>query len=170
MIALVLALAAPAEAQVQAYRLDRAHASLHFSMRQFGVPWGGVFTDFDAALAFDRARPQDARLDVTIRAASVQAGAGATAMRRAFEAERHPIIRFVSTRVEPRGQGGVRIEGLLTLRGITRPIVLDATVSDAHPLTFTASGAFHRSEFGIRGWPWASDRVDLLIEAPFRPA
>ncbi|MGH6950742.1 MAG: YceI family protein [Vitreimonas sp.] len=169
-VVLILALAAPAQAQVQAYRLDRAHAALRFEMRQFGVPSGGAFADFDAALQFDPARPQDARLDVAIRAASLDAGVATGMMLRAFEAARHPVIRFVSTHVEPRGEGAFRIEGLLTLRGVTRPVVLDATVNTATPLTFTASGAFRRSAFGIGGWPWASDRVELSIEAPFSPA
>lgn len=169
-VVLSLALAAPAQAQVQDYRLDKAHAALRFEMRQFGLRWGGAFKDFDAALELDRDRPQDAHLSVTIRAASVEAGAGRQSMLRAFEAERHPVIRFVSTRVEPLGGGAFRIEGLLTLRGVTRPVVLDATMSQAAPLTFTASGAFRRSAFGISGWPWASDRVELSIQAPFRPA
>ena len=169
-IVLMLALAAPIHASAQEYRLDRTRAALHFEMRQFGVPWRSTFSDFDATLVFDPARPHDARLRVTIRAASLDAGAGTQTMLRAFEAERHPVIRFVSTRVEPRGASAFRIEGLLTLRGVTQPIVLDATMSEAAPLTFTASGAFRRSAFGIDGWPWVSDRVELSIEAPFNPA
>ena len=169
-VVLSLALAAPAQAQVQDYRLDKAHAALRFEMLQFGLRWGGAFGDFDAALEFDRARPQDARLSVSIRAASVEAGVGRESMLRAFEAERHPVIRFVSTRVEPRGAGAFQIEGLLTLRGVTQPVVLNATMSETAPLTFTAWGAFHRSAFGISGWPWASDLVELSIQAPFRPA
>lgn len=169
-LVLILTLAAPAHADAQDYRLDEAQAALHFEMRQFGMRWRSAFADFDAVLQFDRARPQDARLSVTIRATSLDAGAGTQTMLRAFEADQHPVIRFVSTRVEPRGPAAFRIEGLLTLRGVTRPIVLDATMSEAAPLTFTASGAFRRSAFGIHGWPWVSDRVELSIEAPFSPA
>ncbi len=169
-VVLMMALAAPARADAQEYRLDKTQAALRFEMRQFGLRWGGAFADFDAELQFDRGRPQDARLSVTIRAASVDAGAGTQTMLRAFEAERHPVISFVSTRVEPRGPTTFRIEGLLTLRGVTRPIVLDAVMREAIPLTFTASGAFRRSAFGIHGWPWASDRVELSIQAAFSPA
>jgi polyisoprenoid-binding protein YceI len=167
--ALILALSAPARADTLAYRLDQPHAALHFAMRQFGMPWGGRFANFDAALAFDHARPEDARLSVVIRANSLNAGAGTATMLRAFEAERHPTIRFVSTRIEMRTSSTARVEGLLTLRGVTRPIVLETTMSEGPPLTFRASGAFRRSDFGIIAWPWVSDRVDLSIEAPFTP-
>jgi polyisoprenoid-binding protein YceI len=164
-LALILALTAPARADERDYRLDRAHAALHFTLGR----WSGAFADFDAALKFDRERPHEGRLDVVIRTASVDAGADTALVRRAFEAERHPFIRFVSTRIEPRPGSSARIEGLLTLRGVTQPIVLDATLNEGGPLRFIASGMFRRSAFGIRGWPWTPDRVELIIEAPFTP-
>jgi polyisoprenoid-binding protein YceI len=164
-IALISLLAAPAHADEFDYRLDRAHAALHFTLGRLG----GAFGDFDAALRFDRLRPQEAHLDVEIRTASVHAGADTALVRRAFDAERYPSIRFVSTRVAPHPGSSARIEGLLTLHGVTRPIVLNATVSEGGPLRFIASGMFRRSAFGIRGWPWTPDRVELRIEAPFTP-
>jgi polyisoprenoid-binding protein YceI len=165
-LALILLLAAPAYADALAYRLDRRHAALHFTLGRMD----GAFADFDAALVFDRARPEEARLDVLIRSASVDAGGATPLVRDAFEARRYPYIRFVSTRVEPGANSSARIEGLLTLRGVTHPIVLDATMNEDGPLRFVASGAFRRSAFGIGGWPWTADRVELRIEAPFSPA
>jgi len=165
-LALILLLAGPAHADEFTYRLDRQHAALHFTLGRMG----GAFADFDAALVFDRARPEDARLNVLIRSASVDAGDATPFVRGAFESQRYPFIRFVSTRVEPGPSATARIEGLLTLRGVTRPIVLDATMNEDGPLRFVASGAFRRSAFGIRGWPWTADRVELRIEAPFSPA
>jgi polyisoprenoid-binding protein YceI len=164
---LVLAIALTPRADAQPYRLNQAEAALHFAVRQFGLKLDGRFTDFDAALEFDRAKPETSRLDVTVRAASLQAGPATNAMLRAFEAAQHPQIRFVSTRVEPAGENEARIEGLLTLRGVTRPIVLQARMSETDPPAFNASGAFRRSAFGVRAWPWTSDRVVLTIQAPF---
>jgi polyisoprenoid-binding protein YceI len=166
-VALMLAFALAPRTEAQPYRLNQPEAALHFAVRQFGAKLDGRFTDIDAALDFDRAAPAAARLAVTVRAASLQAGAATNAMLHAFEARQHPEIRFVSTRVEPSGRADARIEGLLTLRGVTKPIVLQARMSESDPPAFYATGVFRRSAFGVRAWPWTSDRVVLTIEAPF---
>ncbi len=168
-LALAFALHTAASAEERAYRLDRQNAALQFSLTQFGFKTRGAFTDFDAALAFDRERPQDATLSVEIRTGSVEAGVATGAMRRAFDASNHPQIRFVSTRVTPREDGSAAVEGLLTLRGVTRAIILETRINGADPLVFHANGWFRRSAFHMRGWPWASDRVELIIDAPFTP-
>jgi len=164
---LALAIGGVAGAEPRDYRLDRAHAELRFELKRLGLRWSGRFDDFDAALMLDRDHPHEARLSVTIRVASLDAGIGTPVALQLFEARRYPQIRFVSTRVEPRAGSSARIEGVLTLHGVTRPLVLDAALADGDPLTFMASGSFSRRAFGIDGWAWTSDRVVLTIVAPF---
>jgi polyisoprenoid-binding protein YceI len=172
MLALLAAVAAmwtsPTLAQQRAYSLDSAQARVLFSVRQFGLPWiEGGFSDVSATLVLDRTRPEDASLHVEIRSGSVFATAQAAAMRRAFEPERYPVIRFVSTRVAMETETSARIEGLLSLHGVTRPVTLVSSLSSDDRMEFSASGRFRRSAFGLRSWGWAGDWIELTISAPF---
>ena len=89
-----------------------------------------------------------------------------------FDAAKHPEITFTSTRVEAAGGDRLKITGDLTIKGITRPVVLDATLNGRgeHPMAgreaigFDATTTVKRSEFGL-GYavPAVSDEVVLRI-------
>ena len=84
----------------------------------------------------------------------------------------YPEITFTSTAVEAAGEGKLEITGDLTIKGITRTVVLDATLNGAgpHPMAgreaigFDASMTVKRSEFGL-GYavPAVSDEITLRI-------
>ena len=92
-----------------------------------------------------------------------------------FDTANHPTARFRSTAVAMRGNAGT-VRGDLTIKGVTRPVTLDATFVGAGPnpmskkvnFGFRATGAVKRSDFGLgRAVPVVSDRVDLTINAAF---
>ncbi|CAA9503833.1 MAG: Protein yceI precursor [uncultured Sphingomonadaceae bacterium] len=94
-----------------------------------------------------------------------------------FDVERFPAARFVSTRIEPRGQEAT-VTGNLTLRGVTKSVTLRARFVGAGAMMgkdtvgFRAEGRIKRSDFGISyGLPLVSDKVLLTINAAFdKPA
>jgi polyisoprenoid-binding protein YceI len=96
-----------------------------------------------------------------------------------FGAEKHPTASFTSTSVEANGQKA-RITGNLTIKGVTRPVTLDAEffgagtnpMSKKREVGFSATAQIKRSEFGLGyGVPAITpDRVDLRISAAFRRA
>jgi polyisoprenoid-binding protein YceI len=74
------------------------------------------------------------------------------------------------------GERTARIEGDVTMHGVTRPLTLDATFggSGANPMSkaftigFSATGTLKRSEFGVSKYvPFVSDEVRLKISAAF---
>ncbi len=89
-----------------------------------------------------------------------------------LDARAHPTIRFQSTAIRPNNPGnlsqGGQIDGMLTIRGVTRPVTLNAAVfrqagtaeGDLSQLSFRISGAVKRSDFGATGY---SDLVDDTI-------
>lgn len=98
-----------------------------------------------------------------------------------LDAENHPLVRFISTEVRLGAQGriseGAEIDGLLTLRGVTRPLTLTATLNrpagtaadDLDRLYVQLNGGLSRAEFGATGFSGlAADRVDLDIRAEIR--
>lgn len=93
-----------------------------------------------------------------------------------FDAANYRTIRFVSKRFVRTGKAVGKLEGDLTVRGVTRPVVLDVVFNGygVNPLTkedtlgFSAEGRFSRAQFGLATWyPAVGDEVRVRIEAEF---
>lgn len=171
------------------YTLDRAHASLTFRVSHLGFShYTTHFERFDARLQIDPADPVHASVTATIDPRSIETPYSNLneVLQKAewFESAQFPEIVFRSTNIELTGPASARITGELSLRGMTRPVVIDATFNGgwAHnPLDpkgarigFSAHGALKRSDFGLSfGIPPAgsnlgvSDEVEFAIEAEF---
>ena len=87
-----------------------------------------------------------------------------------FEAETYPTATFNSTKVEAVGEGKLKVTGDLTIRDITKPVVLDVTLNKAGEsngsatIGFDATTTIKRSEFGVGLYvPNVSDEVKLRI-------
>ena len=120
----------------------------------------GQFTKVAGTIQFDEARPQASSVTATIDTASIT-----TFNERRdqhlrtndfFNAERWPAITFTSTRIEPAGEGHWRVHGTLTIRDVTRPVVLDTEYEgqgqDAYGQQragFTATTEINRKDFGV---------------------
>lgn len=89
-----------------------------------------------------------------------------------FEAAKYPDIRFKSTSVTDRGDGKLQIDGILRIKGIDKPVVLQArrNKQGMHPMAqrpavgFDATTTLKRSDFGVDAFaPDVSDEVQLRI-------
>ncbi len=167
------------------YRLDPNHASIIWRVGHLNglSRFVGRFDDFDAALDFDPAAPEQSRLTATIDATSINTGLGDFDGQIAnnanlLDARRHPEIRFESTALELNGDNRATLTGDLTLRGVTAPVTLDVTFNGAtrDPLRrgaqvvgFSARSTVRRSDFGADAYVrfGVADDVELLIEAEF---
>ena len=68
-----------------------------------------------------------------------------------LDVERHPTIRFASSRVVGEGEGKLRVTGQLTLRGVTRELTFPATVAlETGGVRARATLTFLQSAFGYR--------------------
>jgi polyisoprenoid-binding protein YceI len=93
-----------------------------------------------------------------------------------FDAANYRTIRFVGTRFIRTGKAAGKLEGNLTIRGVSRPVVFDVAFNGygVNPLTkedtlgFSAQGQFSRAQFGLATWyPAVGDEVRVRIEAEF---
>ena len=91
-----------------------------------------------------------------------------------FDVMRFPQMTFRSDKVVRTGDATLTVEGLITLRGITKPMTLDVTVSDRRPdappgtryARFRGSGKIKRSEFGMTKFvDMVGDTVEISIRA-----
>ncbi|MEE4594908.1 YceI family protein [Streptomyces sp. DSM 41524] len=163
--------------------VDPAHSRIGFSVRHAMVSTvRGAFTEFESRLYFDGRDPRRSRAEVLLSTASVQTGVEQRddhLMGRDFlDARTFPHIRFISTAVEVAGPDVYRMAGDLTIRDITRPVVLELTyighVTD--PFGYQRAGfdgttTINRSEWGLtynarlaEGGALVSEKVRLQFD------
>lgn len=173
---------APDAAPAGAYALDPGHASLvwRVSHGEGLSHYTARFDRFDAALDFDPANPANARVDVTIEAASVSTGDpefDAQVASAVLDAATYPTIRFTSTTVEVTGANTARVTGDLIFHGVTAPATLAVTYNGgandplrgADVVGFSATGEIDRTAFGADAYVnfGVGPVVTLQIEAEF---
>ncbi len=175
--ALVVALAAPLHAAPTDYILQPEASTVGFET-DFGpdkITGKMPVTKADLTLDFDKVANStvDVVLDVSAAKASFPFAAQALKGPKVLDAASHPQMTFRSTSVKASGNGA-RVEGMLTIRGITQPVVLNATLfqqqgsakGDYSHLTIRLTGAVKRSAFGATGWSdLVGDEVRISITA-----
>lgn len=176
---LLLSSAAPAVAQVEAWRLDPVHTRVLFKVDHAGFSQAlGMFPEVTGELHFDPDDWSGARLEVSVPLARLEIGD--TGWRDKLlsgswlEADVEPVARFRSTRVQSTGEGQATVFGELTLKGHTREVSLDVRLNKLarNPLTFrrtagfSATATLDRRDFGMAEWPnVVGQRVQLEIQA-----
>jgi len=160
-LAATLALA-PAAALAE-WAIDPAHTHVSFTVNHLGFSdVKGMFREFDAEVSFDPEDLAATSVTFTIAAASVDTlwDPRNENIRSGdfLDVAHHPEITFVSTAVEPTGEGTATVAGELTIKGVTNPVTLDATLNAIGPnpfnaeqeiAGFTLTGEIDRTAFGI---------------------
>jgi len=166
------------------YTLDPDHAYLLFRVEHLGLSTVvGRFDEVDATLDFDPEDIASLRLDGRVDVASIDFGNEDLERRMRGEdwldAERHPEARFTTTSIEPGEGGAFTVTGAFTLRGVTRPLVLEARfnggadniLTGRYTLGFSADGALSRSAYGVDGLgALIGDEIGIEIHAEFQRA
>lgn len=175
--AALAAASATAFADPVTYELDPAHTNVIAGWNHLGFSNPVMhFGDAKGTLVYDADDVSASSVTVTLPVAGLEGFTDAfnqhLLSEELFDAAQYPEITFTSTAVESAGQGKLRITGDLTIKGITRPVVLDATLNGRgeHPMAgreaigFDATTTVKRSEFGL-GYavPAVSDEVVLRI-------
>lgn len=169
------------QAPAGTYVVEKSHASITFKAMHLGYAnYVMRFNDFDATIQLDPKAPEKSMLEVTIFPASLdshnQQLTQHTSSKDFFDIEKFPLITFKSTSIEKTGANTGKITGDLTMRGVTKPIVLDAVFNGggAHPMIkkydigFSATTTVKRSDFGVSyGTDMVSDLIPVSIEAEF---
>lgn len=165
------------------YKVDPNHTQVVWQVNHMGFSMlEGMFGASEGTLTLDPARPQASKLSVTfpIDQLSVTSDRFAEHLKSPdfFNAAQFPEGRFESTAVRVNGNQAT-ITGNLTLKGVTKPVTLQARFVGAgvNPMNkktnfgFRATGQIKRSDFGLgMAAPVVSDTVDLSINAAFEEA
>ncbi len=155
------------------YTIDPAHSRLGFSARHAMVTTvRGAFKDFEGTAHVDTANPANSKVELTIKAESVDTGVeDRDAHLRSgdfFDVETYPTITFTSTNVERDGDDWT-ITGDLTVKGNTLPISVEfeSTGSARDPfgnlrIGFEGHATLSRKDWGLT-WNAALETGGLLV-------
>jgi polyisoprenoid-binding protein YceI len=168
---------------LEKWNIDVVHSTIGFTVRHLMVSKvHGFFTKWKGSLAFDEKNPSSSHAEVEIDVASVDTR---EPQRDAhlksgdfFEVEKHPKMTFKTTAVESGKDGHFNVTGDLTLRGVTKSVVLDVEYGgrSTHPQMgeragFSAHTSINRKDFGVafnqvldNGGVALSDKVDINLE------
>ena len=160
-----------------AYQIDPTHTATVFSWNHFGFSTPSAnFTDIQGTINVDNEKPAMSSVNVTIPVASINTNVKALDehIKSAdfFDAVKYPNITFKSTKVETKDKKHFKILGDLTVKGVTKPVVLNAVLNKqaVHPMTklqsvgFNATTSFDRSAFGIGNYvPNVGDKITVNI-------
>ncbi|MDQ3495724.1 MAG: YceI family protein [Pseudomonadota bacterium] len=177
-LAAALALfAIPAFAAPVTYKIDPNHTQVLASWSHFGFsnPVAN-FGEAEGAIVYDADDVSASSVQVTLPLSGLNAFVPAfnEHLRSGdfFEAETYPGVTFKSTKVEAAGEDRLKVTGDLTIKGTTRPVVLDVTLNKAaeqpmakrQAIGFDATTTVKRTDFGLGKFaPGVSDEVTLRI-------
>ncbi len=181
------------EAPAGVYVMDLSHTSVSLRVMHLGLSfYTARFTKLDGQLTFDPANPAAQSVTAVIDADTMQTNYPDPAKldfdtqveTQFLAAKQFPKITFTSTKVEPTGPRTAKVTGNLTLRGVTKPVILEATFNGGYKagkmdpsgarIGFSAKGVFKRSDYGI-GFAipapgtnmGVGDQIEVTIESEF---
>ncbi|WP_147652500.1 YceI family protein [Vulcaniibacterium gelatinicum] len=175
-VLLLSALSLPARA---ADYVQAPGSTLTFAGSYQGETFTGRFPDFSTRLRFDPKQLGQARLDVAIPLASATTGVadfdaelhgGAF-----FDVSRFPQARYTATRFRALGGNRYAADGVLTLRGVSKPVTLTFTWTPGAKPVLAGKATVKRLEFGVGGGEWADtellpDAIAVSAKVVFAPA
>lgn len=161
------------------YQIDPVHSELSFRIRHLMGRVFGTFTDWEGTVAVDPENLSTLNVDVTVQTASIETfnEQRNDHLRTPdfFAADEYPTMTFKSTRAVQKGDK-VEVHGDLTIRGTTKPVVLEASYLGQGPdpwggerIAFVATTTIDRQHYGVSfnqvvdGTGMIGDEVEIEI-------
>ncbi len=169
--------AVSAQAAPITYQLDPGHNMVLFTWNHFGYsnPTANLGLA-EGTLVFDEQHPASSSVQVTLPLANLDTHVPALDkhLKEAdfFDADKFPTVTFKSTKVQSLGGHKFKVTGDLTVHGVTKSVVLDATLNKVgpHPMMkvqaigFDATATINRKDFGVGAYvPAVSNEIKIHI-------
>ena len=141
------------------WQLDKSHSHINFTARHMMISKvRGEFTDYDIDIQFDENNLTATTVDVAIKADSIntrdEQRDGHLRSPDFLNAAEYPVLTFKSKKVEQDSPNKGRLIGDLTIRGVTREVVLDVEYSGVvkGPWGGTSAGFSARTTINRKDW------------------
>ena len=163
------------------YQLDKMHSFLNFRVDHLGLSKIiGRFNDFEATLDFDPQNPTAMELTGVVAANSIDVNntdfQNTLQESDWLDSERFPQIVFASESVTVTDDNQFAVNGTLSMRGISKPLILEARfnggadniITRKYTIGFQANAKILRSEFGMDTFTaFAGDEIDIELHGEF---
>jgi len=174
-VAAGLFLAAASAGQAQTWTIDTSHSAAHFAVRHMMVSTvRGDMGKITGTVNFDPAKPAAGSIEATIDVSGIDTREPGRDkhLKSAdfFDVEKFPTATFKSKKIEPAAGGGFKVTGDLTMKGVTKEVVLDVealrpAIKDQRGNARTGTAAttkLNRQDFGI-SWSRTLDGGGLVV-------
>ena len=164
------------------WKIDSAHTTVEFVAKHMMITKvRGRFPDVEGTIRFDEDNIANSSVEATIQVATVNSGSEQrdNHLRTSdfFLAEEYPTMTFRSTLIEPKGEDRFDVVGDLTIRGVTKEVVLGTTFEGrgaspwgAQTVGFSAETTINRKDWGLNwnvgletGGVLVSDKIKLEL-------
>lgn len=159
------------------YKLDKNHSSVNWQISHFDFSHYFGKWEADGKLWFDKEKPENSKVEVVIKVSDFITGNDKLNKHLKssdfFDVSAYPKATFVSDKVEVTNGKIAKVHGNLTLRGVTKPVVLEVVsqkveknpINNKDTAGFRAKTVLKRSDYGISAYlPGLGDDVQLDIE------
>jgi polyisoprenoid-binding protein YceI len=164
------------------WNIDKAHTEIGFAVTHLGVSkTRGRFTDFDGAIKVDGTKPENSSVEVKIKTASVNTGNDTRdnhlKSKDFFDSESFPEMTFKSSQVKKGKNGSYTALGMLTIKGVSKPVSLTFTPSTPQKgprgewhTGLSSITTINRKDYGliwnglIEGTQAVGDSVEITID------
>jgi polyisoprenoid-binding protein YceI len=155
------------------YEIDKDHSSVGFKIKHLFSHVTGSFNDFEGVIDYEPGKPETWKAEATVQAASIDTNNAKRDehLRKPdfFDVEKYPTLTFKSTKVESTGENTAKMEGLLSMHGVEKPVTFDVQLHGMgndpwgnSKAGFSATAKIDRKDFGII-WNQALDAGGLML-------
>lgn len=159
--AFALGLFATAQAATETYTVDPVHSAIGFNIRHFVSKVPGKFNKFSGTIVIDRDNLEKSSAEASIEVASLdtenQKRDDHVRSSDFFDAAKYPTITFKSTSWKKTGENTFDVSGNLTIKDVTKPVVLKATslgfgpgMNGAQLSGWEATTTINKKEFNVK--------------------
>ena len=161
-------------ARAAEYTIDPDHSTVGFKIKHLAISTvPGSFSTFTGSFVFDPANMKASKAEADIKVNSINTAQAKrdTHLRgeEFFDVKKFPDMKFVSREVTETTDSGFKVAGDLTIRGVTKPVVLDVVYGGAakdpsgiERAAFTATTKLNRKDFGLT-WNKVMEAGSLLV-------
>jgi polyisoprenoid-binding protein YceI len=161
------------------WKIDNMHSQIGFKVKHLVVTnVSGIFGKFDATMEWSGKDLTDAKVNFSAQTDSISTGNeqrdGHLKTDDFFNSAKYPEIKFESKKVNKSDEHNYTLEGMLTIRDITKPITLNVvyggTVKNAYNMTvagFEISGKINRRDFRLK-WSAATEAGHIVVSDEVR--
>ena len=140
----------------QNYTPSDSGSSVKFTIKNLGINTSGSFYGLKGMIKYSSTNPSAASFNVTVASASINTGIGARdnhlKKEEYFFVEKFPVLHFESYKVSVSAKGGLLMDGIITIKGVSKEVFFPFTVEPkGKDLLFKGTFSLNRRDFNVGG-------------------